>query len=218
MAIYGHPTAGKQTMTKSDFYEMYGAGFRSLCIGSERNPQRHGQMKKSLSAAFSTKALAEQERIVMMVIDDFVARIGQDGGPGTGGLNMTKWYEMCAFDILGEMAFGESFNCIETGSLGKPPPLLLPHFLSFCFFFFGWQLKRDVLESGKPHFWAELILDHLYFITLADNLRRFPLVVTLTKWFFPSTIAAQSKNSEYSRKQVSRWVGNGMITPRKDIS
>ena len=131
-AIYGHPAAGKQTMTKSDFYQMYGAGFRSPCIGSEQDSQRHGQMKKSLSAAFSTKALAEQERIVVMVIDDFVTRIGQDGGPGTGGLNMTKWYEMCAFDILGEMAFGESFNCIETGSLGNPHPP--PHFVFFVFF------------------------------------------------------------------------------------
>ena len=132
-AIYGHPIAGQQTMNKSEFYQMYGAGFRSLCIGSERDPQRHGQMKKSLSAAFSTKALAEQERTVVRVIDDFVRRIGEDGGPGTRGLNMTKWYEMCAFDILGEMAFGESFHCIESGALGKNPH---PPFQHYLFFFF----------------------------------------------------------------------------------
>lgn len=81
--------------------------------------------------------------------------------------------------------------------------------------------------SGIPHFWAELILDHVYFITLADNLRRFPLIVALTKRFFPSTVAVQNKNSDYSRKQVSRWVLNvvipgaiekGMPTPPKEIS
>lgn len=128
-------------MTKSEFYQIYGAGFRSLCIGSERDPQRHGQMKKSLSAAFSTKALAEQEPIVVRVIDEFVARIGQDGGPGTGGLNMTRWYEMCAFDILGEMAFGESFRCIETGTLGIPPPIPpFPDIFFHFFLFLGWLL------------------------------------------------------------------------------
>jgi hypothetical protein len=94
---------------------MYGAGFESLCIGSERNPQKHGQMKKSLSAAFSQKALLEQENIVAGTIDTFIDRIGRDGGPESKGLNMTKWYEMVAFDILGEMAFGESFHCIQNG-------------------------------------------------------------------------------------------------------
>lgn len=133
-AIYGHPIAGQQPMIKSEFYQMYGAGFRSLCITSERDPQRHGQMKRLLSAAFSARALAEQECIVVRVIDDFIRRIGEHGGPGTGGLNMTKWYDMCAFDILGEMAFGESFHCIESGALGKN---LIPPFRHYlCFFIF----------------------------------------------------------------------------------
>ena len=111
--IYGHQPAGKQTLIKSEFYDMYGSGFDSLCVGSERNPQKHRQMKTSLSAAFSTKALQEQEHIVAKVVDSFVARVR--GGTGLDGMNMTKWYEMVAFDILGEMAFGNSFRCIENG-------------------------------------------------------------------------------------------------------
>lgn len=114
-AIYGHQPPGKPTPVKSQFYEMYGSGFNALCIGSERDPRKHGQMKKSLSAAFSTRALSEQEEIVSKCIDDFITRIGIDGAPESKGLNMTKWYEMIAFDILGEMAFGESFQCIENG-------------------------------------------------------------------------------------------------------
>ena len=72
-------------------------------------------MKTSLSPAFSTKALLEQEDLVTKVVDSFITRVGRDGGPATDGLNMTKWYEMLAFDVLGEMAFGESFHCIENG-------------------------------------------------------------------------------------------------------
>lgn len=101
-------------MTKSEFYDMYGSGFDSLCIGSERDPRKHAQMKKSLSAAFSTKALAQQEDIVRRCVDGFVQRLGSDG-TSEKGLNMTKWFEMIAFDILGEMAFGETFHCIENG-------------------------------------------------------------------------------------------------------
>ena len=126
---------------------MFGAGFRSTCIGSEQDPQRHGQMKKSLSPAFSTKALAEQECIVVRVIDDFVRRIGEDGGPRTRGLNMTKWYDMCAFDILGEMAFGESFHCIESGALGKTPPPFPP--FPLLFFAFSWLAAETQLPGVR---------------------------------------------------------------------
>lgn len=93
---------------------MYGAAFESLCIGSERDPTNHSRMKKSLSAAFSTKALAEQENIIQRCVNEFVTRIERDGA-SKQGLNMTKWFEMISFDILGEMAFGESFGCIENG-------------------------------------------------------------------------------------------------------
>jgi cytochrome P450 len=93
---------------------MYGAAFESLCIGSERDLTNHSRMKKSLSAAFSTKALAEQENIIQRCVDQFVSRIETDGA-SKQGLNMTKWFEMISFDILGEMAFGESFGCVENG-------------------------------------------------------------------------------------------------------
>lgn len=60
--------------------------------------------------------------------------------------------------------------------------------------------------KGEPHFWAEIILNHMYIITLIDNLRRLPLVVTLTKLLFPSTFALRNRNSEYSRQKVSEYV------------
>ena len=52
---------GKPTFIKSEFYEVFGGGFDSTCVGSEREPQEHGRMKRSLLAAFSTKSLREQE-------------------------------------------------------------------------------------------------------------------------------------------------------------
>ena len=75
-------------------------------------------MRRSLSSAFSTRALSEQESIVAGSIDAFITKLGRLGGPKTKGLDMSKWYEMSAFDILGDMAFGESFHCIDTGKAG----------------------------------------------------------------------------------------------------
>ncbi|TDZ61725.1 Cytochrome P450 monooxygenase BOT4 [Colletotrichum trifolii] len=111
-AIYGHRVSGAPTPIKSEFYDIYGAGFKSLCIGSERDTRKHGQMRKMLSAAFSTRVLMDQEDIIGKVVDQFITRLGADGAQPKG-LNMTKWYEMVAFDALGEMAFGESFHSVE---------------------------------------------------------------------------------------------------------
>ncbi|KAK4210842.1 cytochrome protein [Rhypophila decipiens] len=181
--IYGHAVGNKQTLVKSEFYDMYGSGFKKLCIGSERDPQKHRKMKQSLSAAFATKALREQEAIVANVVDAFINKIGRLGGPGSDkGLNMTKWYEMLAFDILGEMAFGEPFGCIE---------------------------------DGKPHFWQELILDHLFFITVADNLRRFPLVPTIARLVFPYISAVSKTHTNYTRAKVERRLATK--SGRKDL-
>lgn len=112
--IYGQKKPGQEQLPKSEFYDMYGSGFKTACVGSERDPKTHACKKKNLTAAFSTKALLEQESLVQDCIDGFVVKIGRLG-KREGGVDMTAWYEMIAFDVLGEMAFGVGFGCIENG-------------------------------------------------------------------------------------------------------
>lgn len=127
-------------------------------------------MKSFLSAAFSTKALLDQETLVSQTVDAFITRLGSDGGPESKGLNMTKWTEMVAFDILGEMAFGQSFQCIV---------------------------------RGEPHYWQEMILNHLYFVTVADNLRRLPFVLTVARFLAPILTSVRNKHSQFTRDKVA---------------
>lgn len=105
-AIYGHRTNNAPVAIKSEFYDIFGAGFESLCIGSERDPHKHGKMRKMLSAAFATKALNEQEDIIANAVDEFVDCVGKKGSTEKS-INMTKWFEMVAFDTLGEIVFEE---------------------------------------------------------------------------------------------------------------
>ena len=111
--IYGRPGTGNTAFPKTEFYDVFGAGYKCSCIGSERDPIIHGRMKESLSAAFSTKALEEQEHIIQQCVDGFIRAIGSKGTKKA--LNMSDWFGMSSFDILGEMAFGESFHCVENG-------------------------------------------------------------------------------------------------------
>ena len=72
-------------------------------------------MKTSLSVPLSTKALLEQEYNAASSTDSFADKIGRLSGHGSKGINIIKWYERVAFDILGEIPFGESFHRIENG-------------------------------------------------------------------------------------------------------
>ncbi|KAF2753069.1 putative cytochrome P450 [Pseudovirgaria hyperparasitica] len=126
-SIYGFPAIGKPQLIKGEFYDIYGAGFKTGCIGSERDPKVHAQKKKNLTPAFSLKALNAQEPIIQRCIDEFVAKIGPLSL--TNGLNVTKWYEMVSFDILGEMAFGESFGCVREEKHHFWIDLILEHLL-----------------------------------------------------------------------------------------
>lgn len=114
-SIYGIPPPGQPHLEKSEFYDVFGAGFGEACIGSERDPQEHARKKKSLMAAFSSHAIYAQEPIVQHVWDSFVSKIGPASQGSPGGINIIKWLEMATFDALGEMAFGESFSCLENG-------------------------------------------------------------------------------------------------------
>lgn len=59
--------------------------------------------------------------------------------------------------------------------------------------------------SEKHHFWIDLIMDHLYEITLVDNLRRFWLLRVLGKLLLPSIIMpVRRKHSGYSKAKVKR--------------
>ena len=113
--IYGSPV-GRSAFTKGELYDVISAGFDSGDIGTERNPQVHARMKRSLLGAFSTKSLREQESILHECIDKFIIAIGVKGQLEQG-IDMTEWFEMIAFDVTGEMTFGESFGCIEKGLL-----------------------------------------------------------------------------------------------------
>jgi hypothetical protein len=118
--IYGYKSGleGKETCRKSDFYQIYGSGYNRLCIGSEQDPQKHSAMLRTLYPAFSVQALLNQEMIIHECADRFIEKIGTLGKTehfSKQGLEMTMWFEIVAFDIFGEMAFGESFHAIENG-------------------------------------------------------------------------------------------------------
>ncbi len=112
--IYGF-RPNHRTFVKSDFYE--GGSFASRgvhSVVSERDVKTHAQMRRHLSHAFSDRSLTEQEALIAQTVDKFVRLVGQRGS-GEAGFNMGKGLEMMTFDIVGDLAFGETFGGVDSG-------------------------------------------------------------------------------------------------------
>lgn len=107
---------------------MLGSGFSEACLATERDPKIAVQKRGLFLPALSKKALSEQEVIIQRCVDGFLEKLDKLGS-GPQGLDMTKWYMMLSFDIAGEMAYGETFGCIESGKndLKSSSPISFPH-------------------------------------------------------------------------------------------
>lgn len=111
--IYGF-RQGHKPFIKSGFYDGGVFADQALSIISERDPVEHGQMRKFLSHAFSERSLKAQEALIVEVVDEFVAQLGKVASNDVG-IDVTSWYNLTTFDIIGSLAFGESFNGVKSG-------------------------------------------------------------------------------------------------------
>lgn len=114
---YGFSKSNKEYCLKDpEFFleSVYG----SWNIINENTKEEHSRMRKMLSYAFSTKALLEQECVIIKSIDNFMYQIQNTlSEDGKDGVNITKWFNNVTFDIMGGLAFGDSFGT-RVGSYG----------------------------------------------------------------------------------------------------
>ncbi|KAI0391864.1 cytochrome P450 [Xylariaceae sp. FL0594] len=99
-----------------DWYDGGVFADKAYSIVSEREPGKHGHMRKYLSHAFSDKSLKAQEPLINEVVDAFVAQLGVRGSQ-EGGLDIVVWFNLATFDIIGSLAFGESFGGVKSGEV-----------------------------------------------------------------------------------------------------
>ncbi|KAL5403457.1 hypothetical protein PMIN06_009756 [Paraphaeosphaeria minitans] len=110
--IYGHTGKGRSTFIKSNFYDSQG---KQPSVITSRDLVEHSIQRKALSAAFSAKALRDQEGVVHQYVDLFIAQIGKLGGAATMGVNIPEAFNWLTFDIIGDLTFGESFDAVKNG-------------------------------------------------------------------------------------------------------
>lgn len=110
--IYGH---GHAELPKY-FPSGIGKDGGSTIINSD--PKDHFRFRRAMLPAFSDKALDQQEGIIMQYVDLLIARLREVASSGQA-TNIVKWYTFTTFDLIGDLAFGTSFDGLKSGKQNR---------------------------------------------------------------------------------------------------
>jgi cytochrome P450 len=83
----------------------------NILLANDANHSRH---RRLLSHAFSEKALRGQEGVLNHYLDLLIQQLKTKADSGEV-VNLVQWYNFTTFDIIGDLAFGEPFGCLEAG-------------------------------------------------------------------------------------------------------
>ncbi|KAG8168201.1 hypothetical protein KVR01_003890 [Diaporthe batatas] len=109
--IYGHVTHGKKRFLKTKWYEA-----DEPRIVRVRDPVAHAEQRRTLSHAFSARALRDQEDVVHLYVDLLLRQLNVLGAGGSIPVNATEIWNWLTFDVIGDLAFGEPFGCLSAAS------------------------------------------------------------------------------------------------------
>ncbi|KAH7131776.1 cytochrome P450 [Dendryphion nanum] len=74
----------------------------------------HRRQRRILAHAFSNNAMFEQEPIIVKYVDMFISHIHEFARAGSS-VDIVRWFNFTTFDIIGDLTFGEPFDCLEKG-------------------------------------------------------------------------------------------------------
>ncbi|KAF5230818.1 hypothetical protein FANTH_13669 [Fusarium anthophilum] len=80
-------------------------------IGANR--EDHQRFRRLLAHGFSAQSMLAQQSIIKLYIDKLFTRLHEACGGGQKPVNLEKWFNFTTFDIIGDLAFGEPFGCLE---------------------------------------------------------------------------------------------------------
>ena len=110
----------------------------------------HARIRRTVSNAFSEKALRQQEDLIKVHIDLLIERL--DGkADGHTALDIVTWYNYCTFDLIGDLSLGQSFGCLQNQELHPWVKMQFSFNQSLSFFLtaslipFGFQLFGLIL-------------------------------------------------------------------------
>ena len=77
----------------------------------------HPRLRRLLKPVFSDKALREQEPLIQANVDLLISKLRERADSSkTNVVEINTWLNWATFDLIGDLAFGETFGCVARGS------------------------------------------------------------------------------------------------------
>ncbi|KAH8904718.1 cytochrome P450 [Coniochaeta sp. PMI_546] len=109
--IMGHRGAGEEELPK---WEEFYRPIKELPTDIvNANRDEHSLLRRQLAHGFSDRSMRGQQPIIKKYIDLLIRRLYENCGAGEKAVNMMAWYNFTTFDVIGDLAFGESFGCLD---------------------------------------------------------------------------------------------------------
>jgi cytochrome P450 len=123
LEIFSQPTGGALPFYKNPIFFKSPPGQPENLI-TTINLHENQRMRKVILPAFTERALRTQEPVIIKYAMCFMEKLQEiaaaQGNDGAGAnINMNDWANFFAFDLVGDLAMGESFGCME-GSAYHP--------------------------------------------------------------------------------------------------
>lgn len=110
------------------------------------NDADHARYRRLLSHAFSERALRQQEHLLSSYIDLLINRLRECASSSdTAVVDLVKWLNFTTFDIVGDLALGESFHCLEEARYHGWVSILFTQFKAAAML-----VSLRLLGLGKP--------------------------------------------------------------------
>ena len=123
----------------------------------------HVRMRKMLSPGFTARALKAQEPMVQKYVALLIERLREKDGEV---VDVVPWFNYTTFDIFGDLAFGESFNCLENSSYHPWISMLFDSIKAFTVMvsvrYYPWI--RFLITMCTPSRLRKVQRDHFQFI------------------------------------------------------
>ncbi|GAB1317909.1 Trichothecene C-15 hydroxylase [Madurella fahalii] len=75
--------------------------------------EEHALLRRTMAHGFSDRSMREQQPLIKGYIDLLIRKLREKGEAGKKAVDLAAWYNYTTFDVIGDLAFGESFGCLD---------------------------------------------------------------------------------------------------------
>ncbi|KAF1359823.1 cytochrome P450 [Lizonia empirigonia] len=113
----------------------------------------HSRQRRALGYSFSTSALTQQQDIILKQVRKLISQLMVFARNGKD-VDITDWYTYTTFDLMGDLAFGEPFGCLDRSGPTEWSRAIIHVFVSGA-----WE--QSIRRVAGINTWLESVLKKL---------------------------------------------------------